>query len=93
MLLEVVESKAQGWRAIAKLQGGGEALLYVGMSGTQVRAGYTAALQELFDEDEQDAVTEIRLEQWYGAPDAGKWIDKAKLRVPAAKASRELVAA
>jgi hypothetical protein len=88
MLLDVVESKAQGWRAIARFQDGSEALLFVGMSGTQVRSGYQAALTELFDEGEQEQVNEIRLEQWYGAPDAGKWMDKAKLRIPAPKAAK-----
>jgi hypothetical protein len=88
MLLDVVESKAQGWRAIAKFQDGTEALLFVGMSGTQVRAGYQASLNELFDGEEQENVTEIRLEQWYGAPDAGKWMDKAKLRIPAPKVAK-----
>lgn len=92
MLLDVVESKAQGWRAIAKFKDGSEALLYVGMSGTIVRAGYQAALKE-FDEDEIEQISDIRLEQWYGAPDAGKWMDKAKLRIPAMKGERELVAA
>lgn len=88
MLLDVVESKAQGWRAIARFTDGTESLLYVGMSGTQVRSGYQASLQELFSEEEQETVSEIRLEQWYGAPDAGKWVDKAKLRIPTPKAAR-----
>jgi hypothetical protein len=85
MLLDVVESKAQGWRAVAKFADGSEALLYVGMSGTQVRQGYGSSLQELFDEGETERVSEIRLEQWYGAPDAGKWMEKGKLRVPEPK--------
>ena len=85
MLLDVVESKAQGWRAIAKFADGSEALLYVGMSGTQVRSGYAAALNDLFDADERETVSEIKLEQWYGAPDAGKWIEKGKLRIPEPK--------
>jgi hypothetical protein len=49
-----------------------------------VRAGYGDAFAELLDEDEKDRVTAIRLQQWQGAPDAGKWLDKAELKVPIA---------
>ncbi|MFO0937954.1 MAG: hypothetical protein U0798_15740 [Gemmataceae bacterium] len=88
MLLDVVESKAQGWRAIAKFADGSEALLYVGMSGTQVRTGYGPSLQSIYEEGDCEKVTEIRLEQWYGAPDAGKWMEKAKLRIPEPKLAK-----
>jgi hypothetical protein len=81
MLIQV-EAKAQGWRAVAVLEGTGEALLFVGRSSTQVRAGYADAFAELLDEEEKDRVTAIRLQQWQGAPDAGKWLDKAELRIP-----------
>jgi hypothetical protein len=43
------------------------------------------------DEEELALVTAIKLEQWQGAPDAGKWHHKNDLRVP--KAEKELVAA
>jgi hypothetical protein len=82
MLIQT-EAKAQGWRAVAVLDGEVEALLFVGRSSTQVRAGYAEAFNELLDEEEKDRVTSIRLHQWQGAPDAGKWIDKAELRIPA----------
>ncbi len=88
MLLDVVESKAQGWRAIAKFADGSESLLYVGMSGTQVRQGYAASLKGIYEDGETESVSEIRLEQWYGAPDAGKWMEKAKLRIPEVKLAR-----
>ena len=81
MLIQT-ESKAQGWRAVAVLNGQ-EALLFVGRSSTQVRAGYPDAFAELLDGDEKDAVDTIKLQQWQGAPDAGKWLDKNELRVPA----------
>jgi len=89
-MLVQVESKAQGWRALAVIEGSGEALLFVGRSSTQVRAGYVDAYTELLDEEEKDRVRTIRLQQWQGAPDAGKWLDKAELRlpVPAAKLMR-----
>lgn len=80
MLIQT-ESKAQGWRAVALLNGQ-EALLFVGRSSTQVRAGYPDAFAELLEEDEKDAVEIIKLQQWQGAPDAGKWQDKAELRLP-----------
>jgi hypothetical protein len=76
------ESKAQGWRAVAVLDGTVEALLFVGRSSTQVRAGYGEAFTELLDDEEKDRVTTIRLQQWQGAADAGKWHDKAELRLP-----------
>jgi hypothetical protein len=82
MLIQT-EAKAQGWRALAVLDGETEALLFVGRSSTQVRAGYGEAFAELLDDEERDRVTAIRLEQWQGSPDAGKWLEKAQLRVPA----------
>ena len=36
------ESKAQGWRAMAKFEDGREALLLIGRSSTQVRQGYSS---------------------------------------------------
>jgi hypothetical protein len=81
MLIQT-EAKAQGWRALAILDGEIEALLFVGRSSTQVRAGYGEAFAELLDDEERERVTAIRLEQWQGSPDAGKWQEKAQLRVP-----------
>jgi hypothetical protein len=39
----------------------------------------------MFEEEPEGvaAITDIRLEQWYGAPDAGRWIQKNTLRNPA----------
>jgi len=92
-MLVQVESKAQGWRALAVFEGGAEALLFVGRSSTQVRAGYVDAYTELLDEEEKDRVNTVRLQQWQGAPDAGKWLDKSELRLPAAPAKLLLRAA
>lgn len=92
-MLIVTEAKAQGWRAVAVLDGRGEALLYVGRSSTQVRGGYGEAYNELLDDDERELVTTIKLQQWQGAPDAGKWLDKAELRLPSpAKVALKLAA-
>ena len=92
-MLIVTESKAQGWRAVATLSGGGEALLFVGRSSTQVRGGYAEAYTEVLDDEERDVVSGIKLQQWQGAPDAGKWIDKAELRLPVASKSLVRMAA
>ncbi|MCU0706611.1 MAG: hypothetical protein MUF18_21860 [Fimbriiglobus sp.] len=81
-MLIVTESKAQSWRAVAVLNGTGEALLFVGRSSTHVRAEYSGAFSEIFDDEEREQVQSIKLQQWQGAPDAGKWIDKADLRLP-----------
>jgi hypothetical protein len=82
-VLIVTESKAQGWRAVAVISGRGEALLFVGRSSTQVRGGYAEAFNDLLDDEEREQVQSIKLQQWQGAPDAGKWLDKAELRMPA----------
>jgi hypothetical protein len=82
-MLIVTESKAQGWRAVAVLDGKIECLLYVGRSSTAVRGGYVEAYEEYLEADERNRVTDIKLQQWQGAPDAGKWEDKASLRKPA----------
>ena len=77
------ESKAQGWRAVATLEGRGECLLYVGRSSTHVRGEYVESFNELLESDEKELVTGIQLQQWSGAPDAGRWILKATLKLPA----------
>jgi hypothetical protein len=82
MLIQT-EAKAQGWRAVAILDGEVEALLFVGRSSTQVRAGYAESFAELLDDEQREHVTTIRLQQWQGAPDAGKWTEKSELRIPA----------
>jgi hypothetical protein len=81
-MLFQTESKAQGWRAVAVLDGTVEALLFVGRSSTQVRAGYADAFADVLDDEGKTRVTAIRLQQWQGTPDAGKWLDKAELRRP-----------
>jgi hypothetical protein len=76
------ESKAQGWRAIAVFDDRPDALIFVGRSSTQVRHEYSEAFMELFDEEEREHVTTIQLQQWNGAPDAGRWLLKNELKVP-----------
>jgi hypothetical protein len=83
MLLIQTEEKAQNWRALAVMANGTEAMLFVGRSSKQIRDEYTAAFQELLEDDEQEAVETIHLQQWQGSPDAGRWLTKGELRSPA----------
>ena len=83
MLIQT-ESKAQGWRAIAVFDDRPDALIFVGRSSTQVRQEYAEAYSELLDDEEREHVTSIQLQQWSGAPDAGRWVLKNTLKVPAA---------
>jgi hypothetical protein len=82
------EEKAQGWRAVAVLKGRGECLLFVGRSSTHVRSEYAEAYQELLDDEEKELVVGIQLQQWQGTPDAGRWLQKNDLRVPAPKLAK-----
>ncbi|MBX9627874.1 MAG: hypothetical protein K2X82_29010 [Gemmataceae bacterium] len=81
MLIQT-ESKAQGWRAVAVFDDRGDALVFVGRSSTQVRQEYAEAFVELLDDEEKEHVTGIQLQQWSGAPDAGRWMHKANLKLP-----------
>ena len=81
MLIQT-ESKAQGWRAVAIFDDRGDALIFVGRSSTQVRQEYAESFNEYLDDEEREHVTTIQLQQWSGAPDAGRWILKASLKLP-----------
>lgn len=87
MLIQT-ESKAQGWRAVAMFDDRGDALIFVGRSSTQVRQEYTESFLEYLDDEEREHVTSIQLQQWSGAPDAGRWVHKSNLKVPAPVKSR-----
>jgi hypothetical protein len=87
MLIQT-ESKAQGWRAVAVFDDRPDALIFVGRSSTQVRQEYVGAYMEILDEEEREHVTTIQLQQWSGAPDAGRWILKNTLKIPAAAKAR-----
>jgi hypothetical protein len=76
------EAKPQGWRAVAVFDDRDDALLYLGRSSTQVRAGYVEAFLELLDDEERDHVTSVALQRWNGAPDAGRWMHQTTLKVP-----------
>ena len=76
------ESKAQGWRAMARFEDGREALLLIGRSSTQVRQGYIESFNDLLDDEEREQITSISLQRWHGAPDAGTWEHQTTLKVP-----------
>ena len=84
------ESKAQGWRAMAKFEDGREALLLIGRSSAAVRQGYVESFTDLLDEEEREQVVAVTLERWHGTPDAGVWEQQSTLKVPttAAKVAR-----
>lgn len=82
------EAKAQGWRAVAIFDDRAEALLFLGRSSTQVRAGYAEAFMEILDDEERSHVTSIALQRWHGTPDAGRWLHQTTLKVPGAKLAR-----
>jgi hypothetical protein len=92
MLIQT-ESKAQGWRAVAVFDDRGDALIFVGRSSTHVRQEYAESFLEYLDDEEREHVTTIQLQQWSGAPDAGRWINKAVLKVPGAVKARVVAAA
>ncbi|MFO0825341.1 MAG: hypothetical protein U0792_19850 [Gemmataceae bacterium] len=81
MLIQT-ESKAQGWRAVAVFDDRPDALIFVGRSSTHVRQEYVEAYLELLDDEERGHVSSIQLQQWSGAPDAGRWVLKNTLKVP-----------
>ena len=81
-MLYQTEAKPQGWRAVAVFDDRPDALLYLGRSSTQVRAGFASAFFDLLDDEEREAVRSIRLERWHGTPDAGRWLQQTLLSVP-----------
>jgi hypothetical protein len=78
----LTEAKPQCYRAVALFEDGRECLLYLGMSGPAIRAGYHRAFNEVLSEEERSQVIGIDLQQWVGAPDAGRWTHRAKLMMP-----------
>jgi hypothetical protein len=76
------ESKAQRWRALAILQDGQEALVYVGMSIVQVRDNYQSAWSSVFSDEAKQKTNEIVVQKWMGTADKGKWITQTNLEMP-----------
>jgi hypothetical protein len=59
-----------------------ERLIYLGRSSVQVRANFTEAFLELFDDEDRDLVKHIALQRWQGAPDQGRRLHHTNLAVP-----------
>src|SRR3954469_14192171 len=77
------ESKPQGWRAVALFDDErAEALVYLGRSSTQVRAGYAEADPQVLADEERAHVTAVELQRWHGPPDDGRWILQSQLKLP-----------
>ncbi|MEW4571079.1 hypothetical protein AB1L88_24685 [Tautonia sp. JC769] len=76
-------SGTQDWRAIAQLSSGGERLLCVGESSSQVRAAYVGAWGEVIRDEDRPTVQSISLQKWAGQVWAGQWEHQQSLEVPA----------
>jgi hypothetical protein len=73
---------AQDWRAVACLAPGGERLLCVGESSSQVRAAYAGAWGEVIRDEDRPTVRAISLQRWAGQAWAGQWEHQTYLAVP-----------
>lgn len=79
MLLQ--ERKPQRWRALAKLNNGGEQLLCLGHGLADVQNGYPNAWYNLLDLEERTRVVEIDLQKWSGTSTRGYWMSKFALEL------------
>lgn len=80
----------QDWRAVACLAPGGERLLCVGESSSQVRAAYTGAWGEVIRDEDRPTVRAISLQRWAGQAWAGQWEHQSYLAVPATRAGKAI---
>ena len=81
----LTERSIQEFRAIAVNQQGGEHLLALGKSYSDVKKHYPVAFHELLTRDEQDSIRKIELQRWMGTADRGQWVDKGGLAIPKAR--------
>lgn len=79
---------AQDWRAVACLAPGGERLLCVGESSSQVRAAYTGAWGEVIRDEDRPTVRAISLQRWAGLAWAGSWEHQTYLAVPTSRSGK-----
>lgn len=78
-------SGAQDWRAIAIIAAGGERLLCLGESASQVRAAYIGAWSEVIRDEDRPTVKQISLQKWTGKVWQGEWEHQDYLKVPNAR--------
>lgn len=81
-------SGAQDWRAVAIIAAGGERLLCLGESASQVRAAYIGAWSEVIRDEDRPTVKQISLQKWAGKVWQGQWEHQDYLKVPSARVAR-----
>src|SRR6187399_420303 len=79
---------AQDWRAVACLAPGGERLLCVGESSSQVRAAYAGAWGEVIRDEDRPTVRAISLQKWAGQFWSGQWEHQMYLAVPTTRSGK-----
>ncbi|MBV8554247.1 MAG: hypothetical protein JO116_01695 [Planctomycetaceae bacterium] len=73
---------------MACLAPGGERLLCVGESSSQVRAAYAGAWGEVIRDEDRPTVRAISLQRWAGQAWAGQWEHQTYLDVPATRGGK-----
>ena len=73
---------------MACLTPGGERLLCVGESSSQVRAAYAGAWGEVIRDEDRPTVRAISLQRWAGQPWAGQWDHQSYLPVPTTRSGK-----
>jgi hypothetical protein len=79
---------AQDWRAVAIIAAGGERLLCLGESASQVRAAYTGAWSEVIRDEDRPTVKQISLQKWTGKVWQGQWEHDSWLNLPTARGAK-----
>ena len=73
---------------MACLAPGGERLLCVGESSSQVQAAYTGAWGEVIRDEDRPTVRAISLQRWAGQTWAGQWEHQKYLAVPTTRTGK-----
>src|SRR5437764_1442809 len=71
-----------------RLPPGGERLLCVGESSSQVRAAYAGAWGEVIRDEDRPTVRAISLQRWAGQAWAGQWEHQTFLAVPTTRGGK-----
>ena len=78
--------KTQDWRAIVRLTGGEELVLYVGPTEPQVRLHYLESYYESLTDEERPLVSQVLLQTWNGTHTSGRWDITDTLPLPPVRA-------
>ncbi len=73
---------------MAIIAAGGERLLCLGESASQVRAAYIGAWSEVIRDEDRPTVKQISLQKWTGKVWQGQWDHQDFLKVPTARVAR-----